>query len=571
MSYLRALVLLVISAVAVVAVPAVTSATTDDTVPAKPAQVTTAASAGTPPTTTPPPTTATPTPTRLTVESGRSITSYRERDVLVSATGLDVADTPDEENATLRLDGDVLQELYVVDGAFEVRTTLPVETSGTHVLSVTAGGRELASTTFDVLPDPYTVTATPSWITAAKLRTDGVTLSAREVPPNGIVTASIGDNSPVTKRAVDDGTISITVKNSADSTLDEPGVYRAVLETEDGERSSVEVRVTVLDVAARGTSGTVRATGFEPRTDVALTSSRGSQTATADAEGVATFALPKFAGEVTATGTAGTVTTLVDTRPTGGIPASQMQKIADQAAAVEAVRASANILAGSIAARDDMPGALPPAAQQAIDAQLAAYKRILDALPQQPPVTVGKTTGSDTRDKLAAIGEQQKKIAEETKKSEKRLADAVEQAAADASDAYTRANEEQQRALEEMMRTIMDFVQDLNDARAEQMRAITRASTLELLSVGALDDLVEVPVPVGFTGRHHVGSIEPSSGLLLAWQPFDVAADASGAAGAGGALPGAGAPVTPALLTLGAALVVAGATAVVTARRRRPL
>lgn len=586
MSYLRALVLLVISMVVVVAVPAVTSATTTDptevdaavaeATEATPSATTPAPTTPAPSATTPAPSTSAPTPARLSVESGRSVTYYRERAVTVSASGLDVEDS-DEPSAVLRLDGEALQELHVADGAFEVWTTLPVTTDGEHLVTVTDGERVLASTTIDVRPDLFTVTAKPSWITAEKLATDGVTLSAREVPPNGLVTASFGDNPPVTKRAVDDGTISITLRNTDDSSLERPGVNWGVLETEDGQLSSVPVRTTVLDVAVRGTSGDLRATGFEPGTDVTLTSSRGTDTATASAEGVATFTLVDFVGEVTASGAAGAVTALVDTRttppPSTGLTDAQMQKIAAQAAAVDAMRTSANILAAAIASKDNLPGALPPSAQQAVDDQLAAYKKILGGLPQQPPVKVVKPSVDDTRDKIAMLEEQQKKIIEETKKSEKKLVDAADQAAADAAAAYGSASKDQQQAIDEMITKIIQFIKEMKDAQTEQMRAIVRASTLELVSVGPLGDVVRVPVPVGFTGRHHVGSIEPTSGMLLAWQPFDVAKDGAaspgaGADGAGSVLPRTGAPALAGLVVLGAAMMLAGTGALVTRRRR---
>jgi hypothetical protein len=583
-SYLRALVLLVVSAFVVVAVPAVTSATTTSDVgdagstAAESSAATTATTAVTtavtttpptttaPPTTTPPPTTTTPTQPRLTVEPERSVTYYRERGVPVSASGLDVDDAVDEPNAVLRFDGEALQELYVVDGAFEVSTTFPVTTPGNHLVSVTAGDRLLASVTVDVLSDLYTVTAKPSWITAEKLATDGVTLSAREVPPNGMVTAYLGDNPPVTKKAVDDGTISITIRNTDDSTLEEPGINYGVLETEDGELSSVAVRTTVLDVTAVGTTGEVRATGFEPSTDVALTSSRGSSTATASSSGVATFTLADFVGEVTATGTAGTVTALVDTRvapPLGqGLSPAEMARIKEQAKAVDDAQKAQQELAKVLAQKGIQAGPLPEGAREAVLNQLIAYEKLFGGLPEQKP---SKTTDSGTKDKQDALDGKKKEVVLDKKAAEKVFTDAAADAATQAEDSYSRATEEQQKALDEMLQKIIQFVKDLNDAKTEQMRALTRASTLELVSVGPLGDTVRVPVPVGFTGRHHVGTIEPTSGVLLAWQPFDVV----GTSGGSGALPDTGAPVTPVLLALGAGLVVAGASAVATSRRRR--
>ncbi len=578
MSYLRAFVLLVVSTVVVVAVPAVTSATTptgDEGALAAESSATTSAtstasaptdppSTTTPPPTTPPPTSTGPTPAQLSVVSERSLTSYRERPVPVSATGLDVADAVDEPNAILRLDGEALQELYVVDGAFEVTTTFPVTAPGNHLVSVTAGDRLLASVTIDVLRDLYTVTAKPSWITAEKLAADGVTLSAREVPPNGMVTAYLGDNPPVTKKAVDDGTISITIRNTDDSTLEEPGVHHGILETEDGELSSVAVRTTVLAVTTGGTPGEVRATGFEPSTDVTLTSSRAAQTATADAGGVATFSLADFVGQVTAAGTAGSVTTLVDTRtapPLGqGLSPTEMARIEEKAQAVDAARKAQQELATVLDQQGAKTGPLPPGAQEAVLNQLLAYEKLFGGLPAQKP---SKTTDSGTKDKQDALGGTKKEVVLDTKAIEKVFVDAAADAATQAEDDYSRGTDEQQKALDEMLQKIIEFVKDLNDARTEQMRALTRASTLELVSVGPLGDTVRVPVPAGLTGRHHVGTIEPTSGVLLAWQPFDVADAATGA------LPDTGAPITSTMLALGAGLVVAGAAAVVTSRRRR--
>lgn len=586
MTYLRALVLLVISMVVVVAVPAVTSATTPDpteadaavaeATEATPSATTPAPTTPAPSATTPAPSTSAPTPARLSVESGRSVTHYRERAVTVSASGLDVEDS-DEPSAVLRLDGEALQELYVAGGAFEVWTTLPVTTDGEHLVTVTDDERVLASTTIDVGPDLFTVTAKPSWITAEKLATDGVTLSAREVPPNGLVTASFGDNPPVTKRAIDDGTISITLRNTDDSSLERPGVNWGVLETEDGELSSVPVRTTVLDVAVRGTSGDLHATGFEPGTDVTLTSSRGTVTTTTDAQGVATFSLPGFVGEVTASGTAGSVVTLVDTRvdepPTEGLTDAEVVRLEKQAAAVDELRTAQRDLARIITAQGGEPGPLPPGAQQAVVDQVLAYKTLLGAMPQQPPIRT-KAPGKDSIDTQKKLDESLKKqtdVAFDKKASEKELLGDAADAATQVEDAYSRAVEEQQKAIDEMVTKIIQFLREMQEAQADQMRAIVRASTLELVSVGPAGDVVRVPVPVGFTGRHHVGSIEPTSGILLAWQPFDVSATGAGSGATGSALPGAGAPVPPALVALGAGLLLGGASVLALARRRRTL
>lgn len=580
MSYLRALVLLVISVVVVVAVPAVTSATTPDpteadaavaeATEATPSATTPAPTAPAPSATTPAPSTSAPTPARLSVESGRSVTHYRERAVTVSASGLDVEDS-EEPSAVLRLDGEALQELYVAGGAFEVWTTLPVTTAGEHLLTVTDGQRVLASTTIDVRPDLFTVTAKPSWITAEKLATDGVTLSAREVPPNGLVTASFGDNPSVTKRAVDDGTISITLRNTDDSSLERPGVNWGVLETEDGELSSVPVRTTVLDVAVRGTSGELRATGFEPGTDVTLTSSRGTGTASADAQGVATFSLPGFVGEVTASGTAGSVVALVDTRvaepPTQGLTDAEVARLEKQASAVDDLQTAQRELATILAAQGGRSAPLPPAAQQAVAEQVLAYKTLLGGMPQQPPIKT-KAPGKDAIDGPKELdGALQKIVVFDKKASEKELLGDAAEAATQVEDAYSRAQEEQQKAIDEMVTKIIQFLKELQEAQADQMRAIVRASTLELVSVGPVGDVVQVPVPVGFTGRHHVGSIEPSSGILLAWQPFDVTAGAGAADGS--ALPDTGSPAPAALVALGACLVLGGASGIALARRRR--
>jgi hypothetical protein len=580
MSYLRAIVPLVVSAVVVVALPAVTSATTPDR--ADPATVTTEATqtAGPVPTATPTGTTAPPASDPPTADAGltvgggeRSVTYYRERGVPVSASGLDVEDS-DEPNAILRIDGEALQELYVVDGAFEVVTTFPVTTPGEYLVTVTAGDRVLASTTLDALTDLFAVTATPRWITAEKLRSDGVTLSAREVPPARPVIAYLGDNPPVTRTSVDDGTVSITVTNIDDPTLDQPGVHWGVLETEDGELASAAVRTTVLDVTTTQTAGEVRATGFEPGSDVTVTSSRGPVVVAADANGVATVTLADFAGDVTASNAAGSITRRVDTRvapPETGLTPAEIAVLTKNAAAVDLLGEAAQSTAAAL--KEGRPGPIPDALQPVQD-QVLYLAALLDGFPQRPSIPVkNPKTESGSQDKKKASSEEPRKsevVEVEKKGAEKDVVRAIVDLAADAEDAYARATKEQQAQVFASVTAIVRFAKELQEAQKKQERAVMRASTLELVSLGPVGDVLRVPVPAGLTGRHHVASVEPTSGLLLAWQPFDVETAAGTGTGAGtGALPDTGAPVTSVLVALGAGLLVAGTAAVTTTRRRR--
>ena len=141
----------------------------------------------------------------------------------------------------------------------------------------------------------------------------------------------------------------------------------------------------------------------------------------------------------------------------------------------------------------------------------------------------------------------------------------VDAAAAQLASASDLANE-MQSALDEMLRAIIQYLKDLNEARVEQMRAITRESTPYLVSSSVDPAEATVRIPAGFTGRHHLGFIEPTSGILVARVPFDVVpAGTSTGSGPAGALPDTGG-LSPWWAATGLALLAAGSLVV----RRRP-
>lgn len=561
-SFLRALVLVVLTGLVMVAVPAVTSAATSPgggAAAARSAPETTTASASPSPTTPSPSTSASPGTTTLEVESGRSVTLYRTWGARIVATGLE------SDSVTVRLDGDVVEEVGTFEEGIDTRVVLSGVTEGDHVVSLTDGEQELARQAIEVDGEPHRFVASPGWVTGEKLAADGVTFSAREVPPNGLVTVYFGDNPPVEKRIVDDGTVSVTFRNTDDAFLGEPGTNTAYFEI-DGDLSSTTVRTTVLDLVAREGGGGVVGTGFEPGTVVTLVDGGTETTAQADEGGRVELDAAAGSRPLTLVGTAGSITRTVDpgAGPGGGgtdpevegLTEAQVQHIERMGEAAEQARQAAQDVKDQLARLTRTP-----------DSQLAAdLKESIDRQVQMTEQVLGTGLPSRRPPQAPAGGSVSVPLGELEKKRD----DAAGEAQRKYEEQIDDATREQREALDEMMRQIIQFLQEMQEAQADQMRTIVRASSLDIVSSGTVpSSTLRVPVPAGLSGRHHVGAIDPATGLVTAWQPFDVTATGAGSEATGSALPDAGAPVPPVLVALGAGLLLGGASVLALARRRR--
>lgn len=552
MSYLRALVLVVLTGLAMVAVPAVTSAATspgDGSVPRA-----AVASASSSPTTTPLPTQAS-----LDARTPDGLTRYRYLGVPVSASDVRA------ESVQLRLDGTAVATFGVAGGGFDEYVTFPTISVGTHRLTLHDDDAQLAAQTIEVLPDPFVVTASPTWITAEKLAADGVRLSAQGVPAGIGASGYLGDN--VARGTADgDGRVDVTVRNDDDEFLAQPGVNRAILELETGGVGSTEVRTTVLGLTVREGGGAVIGIGFEPDTLVTLVDGSTQRAARTDGDGRVEITAAPGSRPLTVTGTAGSITRTLDpggaggTDPAGpGLTDSQVRRLEQAAQAAQGAKKAAQDVKDQLATLTASPGSLRPSElKESIDLQLDLTQQVVGSpLPADPPMTP-RPGGS--------IGFAPRPL-EQQREAQLEGAEAAYQQQLDD------ATKEQQRALDETVRQIIDFIAEMQQAQQDQLRTIVRASTIEVVRTGPLPSgAVSVDVPAGFSGRHHVGAIDPASGYVTAWQPFDVAAGAgspgAGADGAGSVLPRTGAPALAGFVVLAAVMMLAGTGALVTRRRR---
>lgn len=554
MSFLRALVLVVLTGLVMVAVPAVTSAATSPDDGSAPRAA--VASASSSPTTTAP----LPAQASLHARTPDGLTRYRYLGVPVSASDVRA------ESVELRLDGTAVETFGVTGGGFDEYVTFPTISVGTHRLTLHDDDAQLAAQTIEVLPDPFVVTASPTWITAEKLAADGVRLSAQGVPAAIGASGYLGDN-VARGTAGGDGRVGVTVRNDGDEFLAQPGVNRAILELENGAVGSTEVRTTVLGLTVREGGGAVVGTGFEPGTDVTLVDGSTRRGAQSDGSGRVEFSALAGSRALTLTGTAGSITRTLDpggsggTDPAGpGLSESQVRRLEQVGQATQDAKQAAQDVKDQLARLTAGSGSgsqLADELRKSIDTQLDLTQQVVGAkMPTRAPIG-SRPGGSIGFDPRPVEDERDAQLEEAKAAYEQQLGDATK---------------EQQRALEEMMRQIIGFITEMQQAQQDQLRAIVRASTIEVVFTGPLPSgAVSVDVPTGFSGRHHVGAIDPSTGIVTAWQPFDVVAagsDGSGPGGSGSALPDTGAPVQPALLALGAGLLLAGGATFVARRRR---
>lgn len=551
-SFLRALVLVVLTGLAMVAVPAVTSAATspDDGSAPRPA----VASASSSPTATAP----LPAQASLEARTPDGLTRYRYLGVPVSASDVRA------DSVQLRLDGALVDTFGVSNGGFDEFVTFPTISVGTHRLTLHDDDAQLAAQTIEVLPDPFVVTASPTWITAEKLAADGVRLSAQGVPAAIGASGYLGDN--VARGTADgDGRVGVTVRNDGDEFLAQPGVNRAILELENGAVGSTEVRTTVLDLTVRESGGAVVGTGFEPDTIVTLVDGSTQRAARTDEGGRVEITAAPGSRPLTVTGTAGSITRTLDpggsdgTDPAGpGLTESQVRRLEQMGQATQDAKQAAQDVQDQLARLAASPGPrLADELKKSIDAQLELTQQVVGApMPTRAPI--GSRPGG-------SIGFDPRPVEKERDAQLEEAKDAYEQQLGD-------ATKEQQRALDEMVRQIIDFIAEMQQAQQDQLRTIVRASTIEVVFTGPLPSgAVSVDVPAGFSGRHHVGAVDPATGIVTAWQPFDVVAAGAGSEATGSALPDAGAPVPPVLVAVGAGLLLGGASVLALARRRRTL
>lgn len=551
-SFLRALVLVVLTGLVMVAVPAVTSAATAPDDGSAPRAAVASASSS--------PTTTAPLPAQASLDARTpdGLTRYRYLGVPVSASDVRA------ESVELRLDGTAVETFGVTGGGFDEYVTFPTISVGTHRLTLHDGDAQLAAQTIEVLPDPFVVTASPAWVTADKLAADGVRLSAQGLPAAIGASGYLGDN-VARGTAGGDGRVDVTVRNDGDEFLAQPGVNRAILELENGAVGSTEVRTTVLGLTVREGGGAVVGTGFEPGTDVTLVDGSTRRGAQSDSSGRVEFSALAGSRALTLTGTAGSITRTLDpggsggTDPAGpGLSESQVRRLEQVGQATQDAKQAAQDVQEQLARLAAAPGPrLADELKKSIDAQLELTEQVVGAkMPTRAPI--GSRPGG-------SIGFDPRPVEDERDAQFEEAKAAYEQQLGD-------ATKEQQQALEEMMRQIIGFITEMQQAQQDQLRVIVRASTIEVVFTGPLPSgAVSVDVPTGFSGRHHVGAIDPSTGIVTAWQPFDVVAagsDGSGPGGSGSALPDTGAPVQPALLALGAGLLLAGGATFVARRRR---
>jgi hypothetical protein len=586
----------VVSTLLVVTVPAGLAAGEPEVEPVAVAS----ASAPTPTATTPGPVDEEDGPS-LDVEGGTSLSHLRH--LGVDVTG---ADLPPGTTASLRLDGTVVREVTTTrDGTLEgVHVRFPSVAVGEHTLALVSGSGTLASLQLDAQEDVFDVTVAPGWVTAETLRTSGVRL--RIGPQHRSETADQDFDAFVVHRAADgaveevplgratrrgDGSVQATVRGGA---TEFPTSTSSVCLRSDFLGflvSCAELRLTDLGIARSDDGRTVTGTGFEPGSEVTLLVDGEVVTVTTARDDtsvrVPLTALPL--DTITLRSAAGEATLAVDPLPE---PTRDLARtLKDKAALVATIESASQVLTSAVGP-DSVGKPFTSAQTAALTAQVEAQEKLLGPYPARPleagkgsaytpgPGLAGAGPG-DWRTSAGSLVHYDVRGAEAAREKEVD-AEADELAArAEELEKADRLGQYVQDSLRDMMDSTLRFLKELTDARASELRSITRASTPTVVarqSVGA-DTVVSVAIPPDFRGRHHIAVIDPRTGLVLAWQPVDVVADASAPtgggtgdtarAGAGSTLPAAGADVGLQLLPVGLVLVLLGTALTVLGRRRR--
>lgn len=367
----------------------------------------------------------------------------------------------------------------------------------------------------------------------------------------------VGDN-VADGTARSDGTVSVTVRNDGDEFISAPGEHQARLEdAEDPDLfAQTSFRVTVLDAATAADGAQVVGTGFEPGTAVQLLIG-GTERASGTADSSGRVQLDSPVGgtqDVVLRGPAGEVTRTLDliASDDAGVDAETIAQVERAAQVVDDLKANRSQLATILGDVPPGGGTLRSGTEGLLREQVELQEQLLGA---PLPSAGGISTVPGGRVTLDAQAQEKDREA------------LYEQAEAQYEQTQDDLAKEQQEALEDIMKQIIAFLREMQDAEVQQMRALTRLSVPEVLSVAPLpaNGIVSVDVPAGFTGDHHVALVEPSSGVVTVWQPFTVVEAGDEV------LPDTGAPAGRLPLAAAALCLLAGASVLTTSRRRNSL
>ncbi|GAA1725211.1 LPXTG cell wall anchor domain-containing protein [Aeromicrobium alkaliterrae] len=496
---------------------------------------------------------AAPAPTITVDPTITSRSAYRVIGVPVSAANLTGT------SADLLLDGELVRSLPVAgDGTITLdHVTFPTITRGQHTLGLRQGGAVVASAAITVAFDPFEVVPRPIWITAEKLRDEGVVLSGQNL---GVRTNFIAQVASVRREAQSDvnGRLEFTIRTEDE--LLAPGLYPAGVFEQPGNDpnrlSYRNLRVTVLDAVTRDRGTVVEGSGFAPESEVQLLVGGQVQgSAVPNSDGVVRIDAPVTATvDVTLRGPSGEVTRSLSLTRRADLTAEPTPaEVAEAARIIQAaqdLQATSQTLkerveevaqtSGASSSTAPVPVILP---NGLIQDEIRAVESIYGTY---PGATTTQTAGGTLSINAGGL---QSQMSSQVDRENARIRELLART--------------QSGSTPDLDALLAEIAEAMRNTEAAQ-KAVIRSSTPELIP-GALsaNGVATVPVPSSFRGLHQVAVVDLATGIVTVSQQFQVATPADGT------LPNTGSDVGPAWIAAGALAAAAGAVLLVSGRRRR--